>query len=220
MASWLLLQLADSALPTGGFAHSSGLEAAAQAGHVKTSNDLRRFVVEALWQAGQGALPLTTAAFDRPDRLAELAAQSDAMLVSHVANRASRAQGRGLLDATGRAFPKAEIAAVRARVAQGDLAPHAAPLLGAIGAWLGLSRDESQRLSLHLALRSLLSAAVRLGLVGPFESQAIQREMHGTLDDVLAACGGLGGEAVAQTSPIAEVFAMTHDRLYTRLFQS
>ena len=31
---WMVLQLADSAFPTGGFAHSAGLEAAAQAGEI------------------------------------------------------------------------------------------------------------------------------------------------------------------------------------------
>jgi urease accessory protein len=207
-------------LPTGGFAHSAGLEAAAQAGHVKTSADLRRFVSESLWQAGQGALPLTTSAYDAPSELDAIARRADAWLVSHVQNRASRAQGRGLLDATGRAFSSHDVAGARARVARGELVPHAAPLLGALGAWLGLARDETQRLALHLGLRSLLSAAVRLGLVGPFESQAIQREAHPTLDAVLSACSALGDDALAQTSPVAELFAMTHDRLYTRLFQS
>ena len=36
---WLVLQLADAAFPTGGYVHSGGLEAAAQAGAV----DLRAF---------------------------------------------------------------------------------------------------------------------------------------------------------------------------------
>src|ERR671923_1722325 len=56
--SWLLLQLSDSALPTGGFAHSSGLEAAAQQRELVTASDLQRFARDALWQAGHFALPL------------------------------------------------------------------------------------------------------------------------------------------------------------------
>jgi urease accessory protein len=34
---WLLWQLADSAFPTGGFAHSGGLEAAWQHGEIRNS---------------------------------------------------------------------------------------------------------------------------------------------------------------------------------------
>ncbi|MFP2912429.1 urease accessory protein UreF, partial [Pyxidicoccus sp. 3LFB2] len=61
-ASWRVLQLADSGFPTGGFAHSGGLEAAVQAGEVRGASELRRFVRELLWQAGHGALPLLGAA--------------------------------------------------------------------------------------------------------------------------------------------------------------
>ena len=55
MTSLLVLQLADSAFPTGGFAHSAGLEAAAQLGEIEGPAGLRAFAEEALWQAGCAA---------------------------------------------------------------------------------------------------------------------------------------------------------------------
>lgn len=220
MASWLVLQLADSALPSGGFAHSSGLEAAVQAGLVRGARELSRFIDDALWQLGHGALPLVSAAHAAPARVAELARTADAILASHVANRASRAQGRGMLDATARAFGTPPLVAMKAAVADGTLLSHASPILGAIAAHLALTRREAHELTMHTALRALLSSAVRLGLVGPFEAQAIHHDAAPTLDRVLAACGDLGEEDLAQTSPIPELVGMTHDRQYVRLFQS
>ncbi|HZH77778.1 MAG TPA: urease accessory protein UreF, partial [Archangium sp.] len=46
--AWRVLQLADSAFPTGGFAHSGGLEAAVQQGEVRGREGLERFVRELL----------------------------------------------------------------------------------------------------------------------------------------------------------------------------
>src|SRR5439155_820072 len=67
--SWRLWQLADSAFPTGGFAHSAGLEAALQLGEIPDSPAFERFLRDALWQAGQGALPWVSGAHDDPERL-------------------------------------------------------------------------------------------------------------------------------------------------------
>src|SRR6185312_5576255 len=57
MPALLLLQLGDSAFPAGGFAHSGGLEAAAQLGEVKGAEAVRAFCEQSLWQTGRGALP-------------------------------------------------------------------------------------------------------------------------------------------------------------------
>src|SRR5213596_428349 len=90
---WLTWQLADSAFPTGGFAHSFGLEAAWQQGEV-TAASLPSFVRDVILQAGRSALPFVVAAYDEPADLPEIDGRCDAFLRNPVANRASRVQGR------------------------------------------------------------------------------------------------------------------------------
>jgi urease accessory protein len=215
MPSWLVLQLADSAFPSGGFAHSAGLEAAMHAGAV----ELGGFAREVLWQAGHGSLPLVTAAHRDPSRLAALDARNESFLPNHVSNRASRTQGRALLDTSARIFPE-RIASLRdqARAARSKL--HHAPLFGAVLRALDVDLADAQRLHLHLVLRGVVSAAVRLGIAGTHQAQALQAALAPALDQVLSTCGALGVEDLAQTAPLLDLFAATHDRLYSRLFQS
>jgi len=217
--SWMLLQLSDSALPTGGFVHSAGLESAFQQGEVQTAADLRRFIRDALWLAGHSSLPLASAAHDRPEALAGLDARADAFLSSEVANRASRLQGRAFLDACARIFPE-EIQGVRERVRAARLRQHFAPVFGAALGALGLSLEQTQQLLLSLAARGVLQAAVRLGVAGTHEAQRLLRDLSPAMDEVLESCRRLRETDLAQTAPLADLFGAMHDRLYSRLFQS
>jgi urease accessory protein len=217
--SWRVLQLADSGFPTGGFAHSAGLEAAVQQGEVRGAPELRRFVRELLWQAGHGGLPLLGAAHREPSTLPSLDARADAFLTSHVANRASRTQGRALLDTCARIFP-GPVAPLREAARADKLCFHHAPLFGAVLRALDVALPDAQALYLSLTLRGTLSAAVRLGIVGTHESHQLQHQATPLLDAVLEQCAGLGVDALAQPSPLLDLLGSTHDRLYSRLFLS
>jgi urease accessory protein UreF len=48
----------------------------------------------------------------------------------------------------------------------------------------------------------------------------MHHRLHGALEAALAHARTLRVEDVAQTAPIAELIQGTHDRLYSRLFQS
>ncbi len=216
---WRVLQLADSGFPTGGFAHSGGLEAAVQQGEVRGAPELRRFVRELLWQAGYGGLPLLGAAHREPSSLPALDARTEAFLSNHVANRASRTQGRAFLDTCARIFP-GPVGPLREAARAAGVGYHHAPVFGAVLRALEVERADAQQLYLSLTLRGTLSAAVRLGIVGTHESHQLQHQATPLLDAVLERCAGLGVEALAQPSPLLDLLSATHDRLYSRLFLS
>jgi urease accessory protein len=217
---WRILQIADSGFPTGGFAHSAGLEAAANLGHAASAEALDRFLGAHLWNVGHASLPFVGAAHDRPADVAALCAWNDATLTNHVANRASRTQGRAFLATCAEVFSEADIAALADQVRRRELTAHIAPVFGAVLRTLGIERGDTLALHLQLALRGLTSAAVRLGIVGPLEAQRLQVRHGATLDEVLARCEAIDPEHAANVAPLHDVFGATHDRLYARLFQS
>jgi urease accessory protein len=79
---------------------------------------------------------------------------------------------------------------------------------------------DAQRLFLWNTARGMLSAAVRLGLAGTHEAQAMLSQLAAALEEALNTCAALELDALAQTAPVADLLQATHDRLYSRLFQS
>ena len=207
---WLIWQLADSAFPTGGFAHSAGLEAAWQHGEIRTRTDLQVFLRSQITQCGHGPLPFVSQAHVEPERLPEFDTAFDVFTTNHVANRASRLQGAAFLSASERAFGIRVTSACR----------HLAPVFGAVLNGLGVDRLTCMRLFLFGQLRGAVNSAVRLGVVGPLEAQAIQNSLAAHAEDTFQKSILLTLDDIAQTAPLADLWQGAHDRLYSRLFQS
>ena len=218
MSEWLTWQLVDSAFPTGTFAHSWGLESAWQHGEVTDLDSLRQFLHDSIRQTGYATIPLLNAVYRRPDELERLDELAEAFLLNPVANRASRAQGRALVATVARIWPSEDMAALKRRVE--SLRAHAAPLSGAVFRIMGVSLSVAQHVTLYSTARSVLAAAVRLGISGSYEAQRLQYGCAAQLDAVIQRCGALTPDDLAQTAPIADMLQSAHDRLYSRLFQS
>lgn len=212
---WLLFQLADGSFPSGGFAHSAGLEAFA---HLGPHGDVARFLDEALVQAARSAAPFVRHACEAPASLPALDRAYDANLLLRLPNDASRAQGRALASAAGRIFDRARIGDVVAAAKAGP--SHHPPVFGALFGALGLGPEEASGAYLHGFARGILSAAVRLGLVGPLEAQTLHAAAAPRLDALDREAASLSPGDTAQTAPLIELYAALHDSLDGRLFQS
>jgi urease accessory protein len=218
--NYLIWQLVDSGFPSGGFAHSSGLEASVHHGQVADAASVRAFARQTLAQAGAGALPLVSAAHRNARDLGDLDELCDAFLISPVANRASRAQGRAFLTSAARSFHRVDLESLEQRVRRDQLCGHHAPVFGAVLNLLDVDQLETQRVFLFLTGRSVTSAAVRLGLMGAYDAQELQTELSQDIDLIIARCGRLDSLDIAHTAPLIDLCQSTHDRLYSRLFQS
>jgi urease accessory protein len=217
---WLLWQLADSAFPTGGFVHSGGLEAAVQQGELRSVADLSAFIEASLLQLGHASLAFMSSAHHDPAKLVELDALYDCFTTNHVANRASRLQGQAMLASANRIFPSTELQTLRESGVTRLAFNHLPPIFGVTMRALGFSRMQAARLFFFIHMRGLISSAVRLGIVGPLQAQALQHSLSPRGEEILLQSRNVPISEIAQTAPLLDLWQANQDRLYSRLFQS
>jgi urease accessory protein len=221
---WLIWQLVDSAFPSGGFAHSGGLEAAFQADLVRDAPRLAQFIEAQLSTAAHGAAPFMLAAHRASaSEWSAVDEACDAFLTNHVTNRASRAQGTAFIGAAAKIFGEQRLIELREYLRSGKRYGHFAPVFGVAMAAMGMDEPRACRLLMFFTVRAAVSSAVRLGIVGPLEGQSIQRHAAPAAErwaDAAERIGEHGSDAAAQVAPMLELLAASHDRLYSRLFQS
>ena len=217
---WLVWQLADATFPAGGLAHSSGLEAASKWGELNDFHRLDYFIHDQLTQTARALIPPLRTAWESPAQALAMDQFCQAFFSNHVANRASRAQGKAFLMSAQAAFGLSTCQQMRDEIQARRMHGHFPVVFGAVAAALQIDVEQSTRLFLYIALRSLVFSGIRLGIVGPLEGQALRYRLRSFIDALAARSQQFDPQCMAQTAPLVELFQASQDRLYSRLFQS
>ncbi|XP_013414784.1 urease accessory protein F-like [Lingula anatina] len=221
-----LLQISDSAFPTGGFSHSLGLEAAVKFRLVEAGNldVLEQFTVAVLENTGSFSLPFVTEAYESSGNFMELKKLSDmcdACTSNHVAKRASTRQGRSLLSTSARTFKNELLQHFQEfSEAQADFQIHYPVMFGHLCRILGVDLSQCQTAFMFGSLRTLLASAVRLDVVGALEAQALQNKMQSFIPDIISKYRSRKAEEACVSFPLPEVLQNSQDTLFSKLFYS
>ena len=252
-----LLLLADSALPLGSFAFSSGLESFLAheklKGHGGQSQQalFTTFLSLSLRSLASTALPYVLAGYRTPGKLEELDNDFDASTPCTVARRASVAQGRALLSVWERSFRShfhgkhdghesgqngTDTVALEAsailhafstslRASSADVLPqnaHLAPLWGVVTLLLRIDLKSSAYLFIFSHARTVISAAVRASVLGPYQAQAVlaSTDLQKQIDGLVAKYWARSTEDAGQSVPVVDLWVGRHEKLYSRIFNS
>jgi urease accessory protein len=80
--------------------------------------------------------------------------------------------------------------------------------------------DDARRLHLFCLLRDQVSAAIRLGLVGPAEGHELQASLFGHCERLQRRSAERRHRDAWRCAPLIDLAQASHSRLYSRLFQN
>jgi urease accessory protein len=221
-----LLQLCDTALPTGAYAFSSGLETYTQQGLMPSVATLQEWLEAVLHHTLHGShlLPVALAyrAMTAGDwaQLERLDQHLTAMKHARELREASVKTGQGLLRLAVQVWPGPAVKRLYGLCQQHKVAGHQALVLGVIGCQLGYEERTIVEAAGYQWLSSTISAALRLLPIGQLAGQqlltALLPHLPAIADDIHQQCW----DDLSSAAPDFDIRAMQHETLYSRLFQS
>lgn len=226
--AWIagLLQVSDSLYPTGGYAHSFGLEGLVQEGSVRDVPTLRTFLLEqALPQLARTDLPVAAGAWKDAgpppdwDRLRAWCLLGSAVRGAREPREASEAVGRQRLELSGRLH--GGLAAEFNRRAAEAGWPRPACVAAAIeGRVLGAPREAVLAAIIYTSAAGLVAAAVKLLRFGQNAGQGLLTEALAQAPALAAEALELGEDEIGAFHPWWDIAAARHESADGRLFIS
>jgi urease accessory protein len=219
------LRFVDSFFPSGGFAFSSGLEAAVNDGAVRDGNELARYVEDLLVQ-GVGrreavavAVAHQAAVTGRLAPAVEIDRALESLKLGRESRQASRQMGRQVMKvAAEQLHHHRPVTDYRRAVEEGRTPGHVPVALGLTLAACGWSRPDTIAAFLYQTAQGMVSAAMKLLPLGQQQGQQLLAQWGPVIARL---CQHVEPQAgLASWSPIHDIYAMRHARLESRLFRS
>jgi urease accessory protein len=217
-AGVLELLLADGRTPSGGYAHSGGLEAAVTAGLAVA--DVPAFGRARLHTVGrcQAGLAALAAGCTRIDELLELDREAAARTPVAALRTADRRLGLGLLRTGGTLWPDHDLLAVYAR--ESKLTPRAVAL-GVVARAGGMDPRQAARLALYEDLAGVAAAAVKLLPVDGARASSWVAGLAAEIEALAGEACGVGiDDLPSPSTPLLDRRAERHQASPGRLFAS
>lgn len=215
-----MLQHGDSFFPSGAVSFSWGIETLGADGKIVKAVDVERFVAHQLrgrWATSDRPVLCTSLMADGD--LEQVLSADKLMEANSLAaeqREGSKRMGAALLNIHVR-LETSGAKAYQARVRAGEAPGHVAAMQGLLWQALGLDEASAGYMAAHGLSVGLLGAALRLGLIGHVDSQAILGRLHETIEDILRTAPPPLGELHAY-APAADIAMMRHETQESRLF--
>lgn len=228
-AGWFcgLLQAGDSFYPTGGYAHSYGLEGLVQLGVVRDGATLRQFYLQSVVPALLRAeLPVVNHAWralgEAPDwaAVAQISRLAAALKTTREVRVASRNVGRQRVELLARLRP-ASLAPELVRRAETDGWPYAAAVAAALeGRVTGAPLGAVLGGVFYATVSGQLAAAMKLLRLGQNAAQALLTETLAQAPATVEAAATVAIDDIGWFNPWLDIASARHESATARLFIS
>jgi urease accessory protein len=211
-----LMTLLSPSFPVGGFAYSHGLEQASADGLVTNAEELGEWLSQLLRSgtAWNDAVLLAQAhrGADNPEALRAVADLAEALAGSQERHMESQNLGAAFITAV-----KAAVLAMPDALGERAAYPVA---VGAAAAAQGLAVIDAVSAFLHAFVSNQIQCAIRLGILGQNGGVALLTGLEPLLGETAARASQSTLDDLGVNSIMADIAAMRHETLYSRIFRT